>query len=102
MKNKVVFINDSEEAPINATFLLRSLQDGTVVLEKYPNYNKVVLKEFPVTALASQEDFKVTLKKVRKIIGHSTLYVQKPGWMYIEKEFEMIIDAMNILTGYPD
>ena len=99
-----IFFDHYRDLPDDAEYVLRELSDCSVVLEEHPKGYKyqLLLKTFPVGAF-SDDKFDDTLKACRKIINNSTLYVQKPIFMYSEEEFEsLFFKSTNDTDFYGD
>ena len=88
MENEnIKWVDFYDQAPENARFILRRQELDKWILQEYKNGTQFNLKEFPDHCNNGHE-FDFILAVCLKIIGdNSTLWVEKPAWMYTDEEF---------------
>mgnify|MGYP007101930003 CR=1 FL=1 len=85
-KNKIKWIEFYTQAPADAVYIVRLMDDFTVRFEKYNGlHSSIVLKDFPYESL-SEEKCMETLAECRRIIGSEgdTIWAEMPSWKYFE------------------
>ena len=76
------YIDTYLDAPQNAKYILRKLTDGSVRLQFYTKRWANTLADFSPEAYR-EENFHQTLSMCREVVGdNSTIYVEKPSFMY--------------------
>ena len=86
---RIVFVDHYCQAPYNAKYILRGLDDGTARFELYEDDTNIVLWDTDYGAMDNQRNLEQTLKKCRLIAGTaSIIYVETPSWMYSDEEVD--------------